>query len=253
MSNFDDRIRRDLAERASRFQPSTDLDSRIDDAITRWQHRARVATVTATAVATVVLLLVLAAVVVLPGRDSGEKTRTASRLASSTTATSTSRPPSEGAVVVPPSGATPAPPSGVRPAPRSERPDLPDRSSAATGTAPSTAPPADATPPAITAISITDPDTEGVCTASWTTDDGGTPIKEYVVSKETPVVPPDTPTVVPDPADPTTAPPGTDETTTTVDETKDAFTDAPIGSSLTVTARNAVGTSEPTEEVVCGS
>jgi hypothetical protein len=262
VSRFDDRIRRDLGDRATGFHPSVDLETRIDDAITRWEHRARVATVTTTAVLTLAVLLILAAFVVHPGGGDREATRVANHGPAGTTPWSDTA--DRDSAQSPPPGAAPAPSAGARPAPRSDRSDRSDpadpssapridRSApAAGGSSSSTAPPADATPPAITAISITPPDTDGVCTASWTADDGGTPIKEYVVSKATPVVAPDAEPAPATPAEATPTPPGDEVPTEKVDEkTKDAFTDAPVGSTLTVTARNAVGISEPTDEVVC--
>ncbi len=278
MSRFDDRIRRDLADRAARFQPSTDLESRVDDAITRWQHRARVTTVTATAIATVAVLLILGAFVVGSGDD--PVTTQAAKRAPATTNTSLRTPVGDRAAI-PPSDATTTPPTDAGSTARTDRsgrsdtddrrpddrrPDArpdgqrdaqrdaqrSDRPTAATRTPRSTAPPGDATPPAITAISITEPDTAGVCTASWTADDGGTPIKEYLVSTEPAVTPPSTEPVA---AAGSGAPTPESETPTDVveEKTTDAFTDAPVGVSLTVTARNDVGTSEPTDAVICGN
>jgi hypothetical protein len=258
VSRIDDRSRWERRRQAADDRRKAELDTRIDHTIERWQRRARVTSVTVTAILTVGILLVLSAVVVISGGDSGE-TQATKRFP--VTTNTSSRRPADESTTVPPSGAAATSPP-ERPATRSERTDPADDSSdpASGGSAPaadpspSTAPPDDATPPAITAISITAPDPEGVCTASWTADDGGTPIKEYVVSRETVVTPPATAPAPTDGATPDAAVPDPATPTEVVDEkTKDAFTDAPLGASLTVTARNAVGTSEPTEPVVCGS
>jgi hypothetical protein len=259
VSRFDQRIRRDLGARGGRYPRSADVEAQVDHAVARWQHRARVASVATKAVTTIALLLVLGAVVVWAGGDPGVVTRAAKRVPASTN-TSARTPAGNRATALPPGAATPR--SDDAPARRPDRASRtepagdssgaePDRAPAPDGASPSTAPPDDASPPAITAISISPPDPVGVCTASWSADDGGTPIEEYVVSTESVIAASASEPV--DAAGIDTPPADTDAPTEVVESTTDdAFTDTPLGASLTVTARNAVGTSKPTEAVVCG-
>lgn len=107
-------------------------------------------------------------------------------------------------------------------------------------TAPASAPPpAAATVPATPTVSMSPPDNAGTCAASWTADSGGNPIRRYVVQNE----PPST-AASPDGVDV-----GAPARAIRTPDTSGSF---PLGSSVVVAARNAIGTGPRSAPVVCG-
>ena len=114
---------------------------------------------------------------------------------------------------------------------------LPGRDDSTTPT--SAPPPAAATVPATPTVSMSPPDATAMCTATWTADSGGNPIRQYLVQTEQASTAP--------------SPDGVDVgAPARAIRTPDTAGSFPLGSSVVVAARIAIGTGARSTPVVCG-